>query len=174
MIPSKIKQYVLILCLLGLSAFRSYAQEYQYHKVYIYNFTKYIQWPSQLQSGDFVIGIYGKSQMLNELKSMAANRTVGAQKIIIKEVSSFEEAVSCHVLFVPSNKSHFYTDLKSRLDNKPILIITEKDGLAKLGSSINFVLVDGKLKYELNKTSLDKSGLKVMPDLLKLAILVNS
>jgi hypothetical protein len=46
--------------------------------------------------------------------------------------------------------------------------------MAKEGSDINFILVDGKLKYEMNKSSLEKSGLKVMPDLVKLAILVNT
>ena len=165
---------IIALMVLFLGGNHCFSQDYQFHKVYIYNFTKYIQWPPEMQGGDFVIGVYGKSSMINELKAMSLNRTVGAQKITVKEIHSPQDASTCHVVFVPSGKSGSLTDLKSKLDGRPTLIITEKDGLAKQGSAINFVLVDGKLKYELNKNSIDKAGLKVMPDLVKLAILINT
>lgn len=150
------------------------AQQYQYHKIYIYNFTKYIQWPANKQSGDFVIGVYGKSQMQNELNEMAATRSVGGQKIIVKEINAPSDALGCHVLFIPQGKSEVLDDVQSKLAGSATLVITEKPGMAKQGSAINFVIVGGKLKYELNKASIDKAGLKVMPDLIKLAILVNS
>lgn len=150
------------------------AQQYQYHKIYIYNFTKYIQWPSDKQSGDFIIGVYGKSPMITELTTMAATRSVGSQKIIVKEINNPSDAESCHVLFIPESKSGILSDVRTKLGGNSTLVITEREGLGKQGSAINFVIIDGKLKYELNKTTLEKAGLKVMPDLIKLAILVNS
>jgi hypothetical protein len=166
-------RFSLLLFIFFLSSAVSFAQEYTYHKVYIYNFTKYIQWPVDKQKGEFIIGVYGKSSMTKELETMAANRLVGSQKIVVKQIDGITEAADCHVLFIPSSKSSNLSALKSQLDGKSILFITEKNGMAKEGSDINFILVDGKLKYEMNKASLEKSGLKVMPDLVKLAILVN-
>src|SRR5436305_1196416 len=54
----------------------------------IYRFTKYIDWPDDKKSGDFVIGIVGKSPVYNELISFTANKMVGNQKIVIKKMSS--------------------------------------------------------------------------------------
>jgi hypothetical protein len=170
----RLLRFSLPLFLFFIAGTASIAQEYTYHKVYIYNFTKYIQWPTEKQKGEFIIGVYGKSSMTKELETMAANRSVGNQKIVVKQVDGTSDAAECHVLFIPSSKSSNLSALKSQLDGKPILFITEKSGMAKEGSDINFILVDGKLKYEMNKSSLEKSGLKVMPDLVKLAILVNT
>jgi len=151
----------------------AYGQDYKLYKVYIYNFTKYIQWPTDKQSGDFIIGVVGKSAMLEELQSIAASRTVGSQKIVIKEFSNATDVDNCHVVFIPSNKSNLLGELSTKFGNKPVLIITEKTGLGKQGSNINFVLIDGKLKYELNKEAIEKTGLKVSTELTKLAIMIN-
>ena len=165
--------FLFVFCSLAVSS-RLFAQDYSFHPVYIYNFTKYIQWPSEKQTGDFVIGVYGKSPIFEKLKSMATNRTVGAQKIVVKEFASIEDMQNCHIIFIPVGKSSSFPDVSSKVNSKPVLVITEKSGLSKQGSGINFVVIEGKLKYELNKASIDKSGLKVSTDLIKLAILVNS
>lgn len=165
---------VILLLILFISSYSLKGQEYQYHKIYIYNFTKYIQWPTDRQSGNFIIGVVGKSSMADELISLAKNRTVGNQKIVIKEINNPSDGLDCHIIFVPRNKSNHLAALTEKISGKPTLVITEKEGMALQGSAINFVFVDGKLKYELNKALIDKAGLKVMPDLVKLAILVNS
>lgn len=163
----------LFISLLVFAAGTVFCQDYKLHKVYIYNFTKYIQWPSEMQSGDFIIGVLGKSTMVEELQAIAASRTVGAQKIVVKEFANASDVDNCHVIFIPTNKSSSLGDLVTKFAGKPTLIITEKSGLGKQGSNINFVLVDGKLKYELNKDAIDKTGLKVSAELTKLAILIN-
>jgi hypothetical protein len=75
--------------------------DYRFHSVFIYNFTKYIQWPAEHQSGDFIIGVLGSSAISAELEKMAANKTVGAQKIVVKKFKSITEAADCHILFPP-------------------------------------------------------------------------
>jgi hypothetical protein len=50
------------------------------------------------------------------------------------------------------------------------LVITEKNGLSERGSCINFVLIDNKLNFEINKTAIDQAGLKVSSQLLKMGI----
>ena len=38
--------------------------------VYIYNFTKYIEWPKEYREQIFVIGVLGESALFDELKTM--------------------------------------------------------------------------------------------------------
>ena len=60
----------------------------------------------------------------------------------------------------------------SRTKSKPVLVVTDNPGMAKKGASINFVEVEGKIKFELNQKNAEASGLKVAGALASLAILV--
>ena len=144
--------------------------DYKFHSVFIYNFTKYIQWPASHQSGEFVIGVLGNSPISADLEKMAANKMVGAQKIVIKKFKSLSEAAECHILFIPNNANLNFEDIQTKFKGKPTLLITEKSGLAQKGSGINFVLQDNKWKFELNEAATQSAGLKVSKELSKLAI----
>ena len=51
--------------------------------------------------------------------------------------------------------------------------MSEQEGYAKLGAEINFIIINNKLKFEVNTKAIDKSGLKVRSQLLKLALIVD-
>jgi predicted transcriptional regulator len=155
-----------------LTNLKAQTPDYRFHSVFIYNFTKYIQWPAENQSGDFVIGVVGNSPISSELERMAAHRTVGTQKIVIKKFKSATEVTNCHILFVPNTNIDAFASIQEKLKGKHTLIITEKDGMAHKGSGINFVQQDNKWKFELNEAATHNAGLKVSKELSKLAISV--
>ncbi|MDQ3394370.1 MAG: YfiR family protein [Bacteroidota bacterium] len=155
-----------------LTGFVVNAQDYKYHPSFIYNFTKYIEWPASYQTGDFVIAVLGDSEIIIELEKMAENKSVGSQKFVIKKLKSADEIEKCHLLFIPVSKSKELTQALLKLEGKPTLIVTEKPGMASQGSGINFVMMDGKWKFELNKSATEKSNLKVSSDLAKFAIII--
>jgi hypothetical protein len=149
---------------------KAQAADYRFHSVFIYNFTKYIQWPAAQQSGEFVIGVLGTSAISAELEKMAANKMVGTQKIVVKKYKSAAEATDCHILFLPSTSTYNFDDIHKKFKGKPTLVITEKPGLAQKGSGINFIMQDNKWKFELNEAATQSAGLKVSKELSKLAI----
>ncbi len=163
---------VLIGVLSGLS-FRavSQADDYKFHSLFIYNFTKYIQWPTS--SGDFVIGVVGRSEITQKLEEMAQARTVGSQRIVIRSFPSAAAVDGCQMLFIPNSQSKALEELKDRAKKNNTLIITETPGLASKGSNINFVMKEGKWKFELNKQATEEAGIKVSSELAKLAIVVD-
>jgi hypothetical protein len=148
------------------------AQKYKYYQMFIYNFTKYIQWPSSAIQNDFVIGVIGKHEIVSELEGMAATKKMNGKSMKVQVFDDVEQIGKCHILFIPDGKSKHLEDILAKTSNQNTLIITERNGLAKEGSAINFVVVNGKLKFELNRAATDKANLKVSGDLAKLAILV--
>jgi len=76
------------------------------------------------------------------------------------------------MLFIPAERSKTLEEIKTKLNNASTLLITENAGLGKKGSNINFVVVDGKLRFELNRAATEKANLKIANDLTKLAILI--
>jgi hypothetical protein len=144
--------------------------QYRVHCIYIYNFTRYIQWPADYSSGDFVIGVLGDSPLLEELDKLAATKTVNGRRIVITKYKSPPKK-GCHILFIPEEKSDALSSALNTCD-KNTLIVTEKAGMARIGSFINFVSAEGKPKFELNTSALDKTELKVMTELKTIAILI--
>jgi hypothetical protein len=62
--------------------------------------------------------------------------------------------------------------LKAKFEDKPTLIVTDKNGLAKKGSCINFKLVGDKLKFEINEEAIVNSKLKVSSQLIAMGVTV--
>ncbi|MGK7395586.1 MAG: YfiR family protein [Candidatus Cyclobacteriaceae bacterium M3_2C_046] len=146
-------------------------KDYKFHSVFVYNFTKYIQWPVSTSETRIAILSGGKS-IMESFNKMAELKSSATQKFIIQNISSVNDAYDCHILFVPEDQSDQLEAIAAKLADKPVLIITEESGIIKKGSCINFITVDGKLNIELNREAVDKAGLKVSGQLLALAILV--
>jgi hypothetical protein len=143
--------------------------DYRFHSVYVYNFIKYIEWPSI--SSEFRIHILGGDTQLREIfETMAAPRFVEGNKIMVKQFNSINELSKCDVLFIPQSDSHLANRAIEKVKEWSTLVITEKNGLSERGSCINFVLIDNKLNFEINKTAIDQAGLKVSSQLLKMGI----
>lgn len=136
------------------------------------NFTKNIQWPANT-ANTFVIGVLGYPPLVNELKTSTTQRKVGNKFIEIRELNSIEEAKGCQIIFIPAFKSKALLTSVPNFKKKPILIVTNKPGLAQQGSGINFILKEGKVQFEINPTSIEAHGLKVSGTLKALGILVN-
>ncbi len=163
---------MLFFVLLGFQSSAQLADPVAKIKVmFLYNFTKYIEWPQDYKQGDFVIGILGSGSenVKKELEKLAATKKAGVQNIVIKTYNSIGDIEKCHMLFIPEGKSGMLDDAMAKCKKTSTLIVTEKDGLARGGSAINFVVKDNKQNFELNKANIEKYNLNVSSSLLSLA-----
>lgn len=163
---------LLFLLAFGMSQVKAQRPMHEIHSMMLYNFMKYVNWPASTTSGDFVIGVVGDADVHDTLIKWYGTKSKGSQKIVIKQFNSVAEISDCHVLYVSSRRSSDFVAILAKISNKPTLTITDKPGLGKKGSSINFKTVSGKLKFELNQTSLEKSNLKVSSQLIGMSILI--
>ena len=103
------------LLMIGLSTFKAYGQADTNAKIkslFIYNFSKYIEWPVEMRDGDFVIGVLGDYPTLySELSKMAQSKTRGNQNFKIVNYSNINDVGKCHILFVDSKLSSQLTEV---------------------------------------------------------------
>ena len=139
--------------------------------VYLYNFSKYIEWPTDYRQGDFVIGILnGSPAMIAELNKMAASKTAGSQKFTVKNYKTAAEIDRCNILYVPETSNTQLLDVLRKIKGLSTLLVTESVGDAKKGAAINFVLKESKQEFELNKGNAERCKLVVSSGLAALAI----
>lgn len=142
-------------------------QNYRFHKVFFYSFTKYIEWPEDKKKGDFIIAVMGNSEITPLLNEMAEIKKVGDRSIKIVQLDKVRQGDFYHILFVPKDQNQNFAAIKSALNKQPCLLVTESEGMAKNGSMINFKDVDGKLRFEVNTKHLENSDLKMSQELTR-------
>lgn len=147
-------------------------QDYAVEANIIYHFTKYIDWPPNKKSGDFIIAVVGSSPLYDELKKDIAGKMVGNQKIVIKKISSSAAFINCHILFISEDETDNMKRIASITKDAFTLLVSEEDGLAKKGSCINFITVSDHLKLEINKNNIEDRGLNIASELLQLGKIV--
>ena len=160
---------LVFLCLLGLSH-NGYGQTtvYKAHAVFIFNFAKYSQWPSQ--STEFVITVLGKSPLTQELLTGASKHTIQGAKVVVQEVDDVSKIKDTHIVVVTDGKSNQLADLVKTTGSKPIMIVAEREGLYKRGAGISFFVNDsGKLNFDMNLTDMQKRTLSLSKNLTTLA-----
>ena len=128
--------------------------------LFIYNFSRLIEWPANYRTGPFVIGILGTSEVANELVIYTKGKKVGTQDITIMHYKTPQEIANCHILFVPYSRTKQMPELIGALGGKSTLIITEKNGALDEGAAINFVILGDKMRFELKPENATKFGIK--------------
>ena len=138
--------------------------------VYLYNFTRYFEWPTSMREGNFVIATIGSNAGLQgELTKLAKAKMVNNQKIELKSAASIGEVGKCNMLYLLGDNSSLLSDAIKHYKGKGTLVICEKMGMAKAGATINFITSENKQTFELNNSSVQKANLKVSADLKLMA-----
>ncbi len=168
---------ILIALLLLCGSFNSAkAQEtdYKSYTLFIYNFMKYVEWPEAQNKGDFILAVIGDSPINKELQALASAKKIKGRTIIIRKCNTIEDTYGCHLIFVPNSKSSMVKALKDQTKDKPVLIVGEREGLAKKGASLSFATEEGdELKFDINKKEIEMHQLKISSQLVSLGTLIN-
>lgn len=159
---------LLLFFLLGFFV-HCYTQEEKIISAAVYNFTRYIEWPSGDVNGDFIIDVIGHKSVYEKLKEITAGRTVGKQNIVVRFLESVNNITQSHILFVGFWQSKDMAKAIEKTGNSHTLIITEKDGLIEAGSGINFVIRNNVIKFEIKRVNIQKYGLTLSKELEQMA-----
>jgi hypothetical protein len=142
---------------------------YKAYTLFVYNFTKYIEWPEGAIKQEFVIGVYGNSPISEEFQKMATLKKAGDRVIRIVEVNEATLAGDVQILFLPEEKSLKIEAIVHALRGRSVLLVTEKQGLVSKGANISFLSDKNSVKFELNNNALSSQHLKVSKTLEALA-----
>lgn len=157
-----------LVCVFSTQSWAGTQDDYKFHGMFLLNFVKYIQWPNP--SGEFVIGVLGDNSIMADLeRASVGRRTSDGRSIVVKRFSSSERLTDCQMLYVSEPQSKDLNDVVMRLGDKA-LIISVKDGLIRKGSAINFVIREGKWRFEINEKAAEKAKVKIGVELSRLAV----
>jgi len=183
--PFRINHYPLkalvVVCCFVMAALPATAvikvSEYEAKAAYLYNFISFFEWP--VSNGDrFVIGIVGEDQFGSSFQDVEDRpvKSTGAQ-LVIRRLGRYRPSLdlrACNLLFLEASEEKHAKAVLQSLAGLPILTVSECDGFLEKGGMLNLVMVQGKLRWELNRAALDQARIKYHSMILQSAVRVYS
>jgi hypothetical protein len=162
---------LLSLCPVLYLAIASFSEEYEVKAAFIYNFSKFIDWPEEASPKEgeaFVIGLLGENPFGDHLKNLK-NHKVNGRRIEIQEYTLIEDARHCHILFISNSERKNIQKILGKLTGKHILTVSDIAGFTDQGGMIDFIIAKDKIAFVINRGAMEKEGLEPNSQLLKLA-----
>lgn len=165
--------FVLVYCL-SISAFSQSVEEKktigEQKALFIYNFSKYIEWPNFKQLKTFKIGVMGDdyNYIFNGLQQLASQRDVKGTPLEIIRVNYDTPLHELQVLYFDNPEKHNIKEIYKKVQKKPVLLIGENYPYGQC--MINFIRVNDKIEFELNEEKCNDVGLEVNIAIKTLAI----
>jgi hypothetical protein len=175
------KILLLLLMLLPVSL-SAYAQsgpvgEYDVKAAFLYNFGRYTEWPSSAfanPSSTFQLCVLGSSPFGNHLNSILSGKRINGHPIHILYGNDPSEMTACHLAFISASLKGQHDEILGTFRGLPMLTVSETWGFTQKGGIINFLVVEGKVRFVINVTAARKADLKISSQLLKLAVIANN
>lgn len=174
----KLTHLIIALCLWGSFATESFAQratEYEVKAAFLYNFARFVTWPDSTfkeAHTPLVIGVYGKDPFGSTLEQTIRDKTAQNQPIVIQHYQDIEDTLTCHILFIGPTEPKELSSLFKHLQTKSILTVGEQNDFCQNGGMVNFILVNRRVRFEINPQAIERSTLSISSRLLKLAQIV--
>ena len=147
--------------------------EYQLKAAYIYHFAQFVTWPAAAfaeTNSPLVIGVLGANPFGNDLQRTVEGKVLGGHPLVVKNFNTLSEITNvCHILFISETDRKRLTQIIAGLNGTSTLTVGESDRFIESGGMIRFFIEDTRIRFEINKTLVDKSGLTMSFKLLGLA-----
>jgi len=151
------------------------ASEYQVKATFLYNFTKFTDWPTNAfasLNAPIVIGTLGEDPFGQTMDDIVRGEVVGSRPLAVKRLRAGDDLRGCHVLFICRSEKERLLEALSQLKDSPVLSVGEIEGFPEQGGVANLLLVSKTVKIEINQAAAEQAGLQISAKLLKLARLV--
>lgn len=140
---------------------------------FIYNFTRFIKWPPQShKNNNYNICVVGDNPFGSILNHLEEKHRFKEHPLKIKLDVSQDNFVGCRILFVSFSERFNVEQIVEQTKYLPILTVGDTQGFAERGIGINLLIIENKVKLEINKPCLDARELRASSELLDLATLV--
>jgi hypothetical protein len=152
------------------------ATEYEVKAAYLFNFVRFVTWPeSAFASAEapLTLCVLGSDPFGSVLDQTLANETVGGRPLAPRRIAASDDAGQCQLLFVSRAATDAQVAVLRALDGRPVLTVGDDEAFARAGGAVGFRLEAGTVRITVNQDALQRAGLTMSSQLLRIASLVS-
>ena len=151
-------------------------EESQVKAAYLYNFTKFVEWPSGVfrnPDDPAVICVIGDERTSDVLESAVVGKKANGRPVKARRPHFPAEFDSCQILFIGFPDKERIAQLLHALHRSSVLTVGQSDEFIPLGGMINLAIKNTTIELEIDPGASNAAGLKISSRLLVVARLVN-
>jgi len=148
--------------------------EGQLRVAYLYNITKFIQWPEKTFKSEKLpinICIIGKTLCKEELESLQ-DKIISGHRLNIYYYKNNENFDKCHIAYISDSNKNTFEDVLEKIKGKNIVTISAINMFANKGGMIELRKQKNKIILYINIQSIHNENLLLSSKVLGLARIV--
>ena len=138
---------------------------------FLYNFAKFVEWPLDATSGmpTINVGVLGSDPLGDSLRAMVRDKTIGGRGFAVRKPANLDDLSGLHLLFVGEAEKQRVADILRRLEGSAVLTVSDIDRFCQMGGTIELVVENSHIRFDVRLDTAQRSRLKVSSKLLGLA-----
>jgi hypothetical protein len=168
---------VLTLLLGSRAGAQAPAGEAQIKAAFVYNFLKFVEWPydaSARATDPLIVVIVGDGPTAGAIEEFLATKRVGERAITIRHLAWDQSLVGVHAVFVSEDDPRRLRRVLEAAASAGVLSIGEGAGFASNGGVIALLLVDRRVRFDIDIDAATAARLRISSKLLALGHVVRS
>ncbi len=148
----------------------------QVEAAYLYNFTRFVEWPSTVFAGDqapLVVGILGQDPFGPLLDSLVAGEKIHGRPLQVRRFARVQDVADCQVLFISISETDRVSQICAALQNRHILTVSDIPDFARRGGIIEFVQEADRIRFRIALNRARAESLEISAKLLRPAEVVS-
>jgi len=139
--------------------------EYDVRAAFLLNFIKFVEWPRPSQDAPFTICILGEDPFGTTLDQIVLGEAVNGRKIAVRRIEQLHP--SCRVLYISEFERNAAKVIAAA--GPGVLTVGEGEQFVRDGGMIGFVIVNRRVRFDINHRTALRSSLRVSSRLLGVA-----
>jgi hypothetical protein len=148
------------------------AREQEIKAAFIYNFTRFIDWPPQAYSAvnaPFIIGVVGNDPVSASLADLVKDEKLGNHIITVQRFSDLKQISQCNILFISAEEASRNNKLILSINRRGILTVSDVPDFSKWGGIVRFFKAENRLRLEINPIEAKAAELTISSKLLNIS-----
>ena len=160
------------LCLFPVISTGQAKDEYAVKAAFVFNLTKYVEWPSS-NSKEIIVGFIGEGPMGTTLHQVLSGKATGSKTVRVIVEPSKEELQRCNILYVSYSSLQKIRSVFERIPSKNVLTVGDSPLFTKWGGVVGLITTGDHVQIQINPAAAEAAQLKISSRLLSLAALVS-
>jgi hypothetical protein len=136
---------------------------------FLYRFAGYVEWPGAVPDRSvFTIAVLGQSNVASELERLLQNQPIKGRPAVLRRIRDLRGLGDAQILFI----APVYENPRpviAQLGSRPVLVVTDHERGLELGSMLNFVMAERRVRFEASLEAAERAELRISSELLAVA-----
>ena len=138
--------------------------EHQIKALYLYNLTKYVEWPADAfanTNAPFTIGLMAGPELKGDLLEIIRGKAINGRDIVVRSIQGTQDVKSCQLIFLESGDKQRLSQALIAAKDFPVLPVGFSEDFLTSGGIISFARKDNKLRLRIDMDAARRARLSV-------------